>query len=60
MDVGSGELGIAEVGIAEIWLHSMFFSPLMPCFQALFEQIKMLLICRAVHLLVVVVIDVSG
>ncbi len=47
-----------EIGSAEVWLYISVFvpPPLVPCFHALFEQIKMLLICHAVYLLFVAVI----
>ena len=48
---------LLEVGKAEIWFYiSMFFPPLVPCFHALFEQIRLLWICHVVHLLVVAAI----
>ena len=47
----------AEVGSAEVWLRNCMFSPpLIPSTRVLLEQIKMLLVRQAVHLLVVAVI----
>ncbi len=49
---GKAEIGIAQVGSAQVWSErGMLFSPRIPDFSSLFQQVKLFLICHSVFLL---------
>src|SRR5260221_651598 len=49
---GKAEIGIAQVGFAQVWSErGMLFSPRIPDFSSLFQQVKLFLIGHRVFLL---------